>query len=242
MNDLLKLSGTIASSGKGKGIAVVVVGSIIDKLPPLGESYVLVADLTTPDLTPLLVRAEAIITDIGGLSSHTANISRELGIPCIVSTKYASKRINQGDLVEVDADNNIATWTPTPSQCTFCTKHPGLHILETEHFFAIYDGYPIRDGHLLVIPVRHIQRLIELTREEFNDLYTMIYKVDGHLTTQYGADGYNIGLNDGPAAGQTVPHLHFHVVPRQFGDIPDPRGGVRNFLPNPLIDYPMKIV
>jgi diadenosine tetraphosphate (Ap4A) HIT family hydrolase/phosphohistidine swiveling domain-containing protein len=240
MNNSRKLSGIVASSGKGKGLAVIVIGSVVQEAPPPGESYVVVADLTTPDLIPLMVHANAIVTDIGGLSSHAANVARELGIPCIVSTKYASKRINQDDLVEVDADNNIVTWIPVPSRCILCTKHPASQVLKTEHFRAIYDGYPVRDGHLLVIPRRHIQRLVELTQEEFTNLYLMIHQADEFLRVQYRADGYNIGLNNGEAAGQTVPHLHFHIVPRQNGDVPDPRGGIRNFLPNPQTEYPLK--
>jgi diadenosine tetraphosphate (Ap4A) HIT family hydrolase len=80
--------------------------------------------------------------------------------------------------------------------------------------------------------------LIELLEDEFSDLFTMMHRVDELLKTRYDADAYNLGLNDEPAAGQTVPHLHFHVVPRQTGDVENPRGGIRNFLPNPLTDYP----
>jgi diadenosine tetraphosphate (Ap4A) HIT family hydrolase len=66
----------------------------------------------------------------------------------------------------------------------------------------------------------------------------MIGKVDRMMKEKHGADSFNLGLNDGPAAGQTVPHLHLHVVPRKTGDVTHPRGGIRNFLPDPLVEYP----
>ncbi|ETR72126.1 MAG: hypothetical protein OMM_07700 [Candidatus Magnetoglobus multicellularis str. Araruama] len=96
--------------GSGKGKALVLSENNISKSLSFEKPYVLIAKLTTPDITPLLIKAEAIVTDIGGLSSHAANIARELGIPCIVDTKHASTTINQGDYVEVNADKNIVSW------------------------------------------------------------------------------------------------------------------------------------
>lgn len=110
MSNQRRLSGIVASSGKGEGKAVIIAGGNIQQPLRIEKPYVLVADLTTPDLIPFVVEAEAIITDIGGLSSHAANIARELGIPCIVATKYASEYIKWGDFVKVDADNNVLTW------------------------------------------------------------------------------------------------------------------------------------
>jgi diadenosine tetraphosphate (Ap4A) HIT family hydrolase len=103
---------------------------------------------------------------------------------------------------------------------------------------VVYDDYPLREGHVLLIPKRHVEQIIHLTREEFCDLYVCIEEMVTRLLVDFGADGYNIGINCGEAAGQTVPHLHIHVVPRRLGDVPNPRGGIRKFLPNPLTEYP----
>ncbi len=238
MSSSRHLSGIVASEGKASGAAVLSIKGVVQNLPQPGRPYVIVSDLTTPDLVPLMVDAAAIVTDIGGLSSHAANIARELGIPCIVSTKRATALINQYDLVCVDTEHNTVTWELCLDQCILCSKHPALRIFQTPHFFAIYDSYPVRAGHLLIVPERHIGRFSELSRKEAIDLQLAIQKGIRLLEDEFAADGCNIGVNDGPAAGQTIPHLHFHVIPRHWRDVSDPRGGIRNFLPDPLFNYP----
>lgn len=235
------LEGLAAGRGKGSGNAVIVINSEVQIQPKGQDAYVVIADLTTPDLTPLLVDAQGIVTDIGGLSSHAANISRELGIPCVVSTQFGTKRINQGDFVEVDGDNGIVAYT-IRTECVFCDKHPRSHVLETSNFFALYDGFPVREGHLLLIPKRHIETFMELTEEEFHDLFQILQQADRFLRLNHGAEGYNIGINNGIVAGQTISHLHIHVIPRKKGDVAEPKGGIRNFLPNPLTEYPVEIL
>jgi len=231
------LSGIVTWPGKGEGIAVLAVHGKTSDMPKTG-TYVLVADSLTSNLDNLITNAKALVTDSEDFDSYASTISRENNIPCIISTRYATKRINPGDLIQVNADKNIVTWNRNTSNCVFCEKHPVVFVLSTKFFYAIYDGYPVREGHLLVIPFRHIQFLVDLTRDEFLDLYSMLGLVDQLISKTFNADGYNLGLNDGPAAGQTIPHLHFHIVPRKHGDVPNPRGGIRNFLPNPLVEYP----
>ncbi len=123
------------------------------------------------------------------------------------------------------------------NDCLFCRKYLS-RIFESKYFFVIYDDFPLREGHILIIPLRHIQHLTLLTRAEFNDLYTVIQEMIEQIKEKYGADGYNLGINDGEAAGQTIPHLHIHIIPRHAGDVANPRGGIRKFLPNPLMEYP----
>lgn len=104
--------------------------------------------------------------------------------------------------------------------------------VETDSVVAFEDAYPCAPGHILVIPRRHVSRLADLTATESGDLW------QAALLLLHGApaDAFTVGINDGPAAGQTVPHVHLHLIPRSEGDVPDPRGGIRWVLPE-TADY-----
>jgi diadenosine tetraphosphate (Ap4A) HIT family hydrolase len=86
-------------------------------------------------------------------------------------------------------------------------------------------------GHTLIIPKKHVGSFFEITDEERADLLVLLNKAKVVIQEEFNPDGYNIGINDGPAAGQTVPHLHLHLIPRYKGDRNDPRGGVRWIIP-----------
>jgi len=115
--------------------------------------------------------------------------------------------------------------------CPFCCLEKSRIILENEFAAALPDGYPIADGHTLVVPKRHVASLFELSEEEQAAVWTLVAQVRGKLVAEIRPDGFNVGLNEGAAAGQTVMHAHVHVIPRRRGDTDDPRGGVRWILP-----------
>jgi diadenosine tetraphosphate (Ap4A) HIT family hydrolase len=92
---------------------------------------------------------------------------------------------------------------------------------------ALFDGFPISEGHALVVPKRHVASFFDLSLEEQSAVWVMVAQVGAELSSRFCVKDLNIGLNDGPAAGQTVAHAHIHVIPRRPGDVPDPRGGVR---------------
>ena len=96
---------------------------------------------------------------------------------------------------------------------------------------ALHDGFPVSPGHTLVVPRRHVGSLFDLAPEEQQDIWALVARVRERLNADHQVDGFNVGLNDGPAAGQTVLHAHVHVIPRYEGDLPDPRGGVRWVIP-----------
>jgi diadenosine tetraphosphate (Ap4A) HIT family hydrolase len=121
--------------------------------------------------------------------------------------------------------------------CVLCGKY-AQRIYETTYFFAILDDFPLRRGHTLLIPRWHIERLTDLSVEEFSDLSRILQVMVKRIKVDLGADDYNLGVNCGEAAGQTLSHLHIHLIPRYAGDVDDPRGGIRKFLPNPLTEYP----
>lgn len=116
--------------------------------------------------------------------------------------------------------------------CPFCTLEPTRIIASNSYALALLDGFPISPGHSLIIPKQHITSFFESTRDVQNALFDLLEEVKTELQNRYNPDGYNIGINDGAAAGQTVMHLHIHLIPRYAGDQSDPRGGVRWIFPD----------
>ena len=114
----------------------------------------------------------------------------------------------------------------------FLTRPATDRIAENALAFAIRDGFPVSPGHTLVVPKRLVPTWFDATREEQHALLDLVDLVKAHLDAEFHPDGYNIGWNAGAAAGQTVMHLHIHVIQRYLGDMPDPRGGVRHVIPS----------
>ena len=119
--------------------------------------------------------------------------------------------------------------------CPFCGGEG--EVLGNELTFAKYDAFPVSPGHLLVIPRRHAADWFDLTDEEQASIFSLISEAKGMLDTEFSPDGYNIGINCGEAAGQTVFHVHVHLIPRYAGDVENPRGGVRGVIASKR-DYP----
>ena len=105
-------------------------------------------------------------------------------------------------------------------------------IIENEVGFVILDGFPVSKGHCLVIPKRVYADYFESTDEEIIGLQKLVIETKSYLDKNYNPDGYNVGLNCGEVSGQTVLHVHIHVIPRYAGDMENPRGGVRGVIPS----------
>jgi diadenosine tetraphosphate (Ap4A) HIT family hydrolase len=103
---------------------------------------------------------------------------------------------------------------------------------------VIRDAFPISPGHTLIIPKRHIGSFFDLEADERAELLALLCQAKVVADKEFSPQGYNIGINDGAAAGQTVPHLHLHLIPRFEGDLPDPRGGVRWVIPEKAKYWP----
>lgn len=113
--------------------------------------------------------------------------------------------------------------------CPFCEV--AAPVLESALAVALEDGYPVAPGHLLVVTRRHVARYRQASPAERRALWELADQAMDHLDRTRSPAGYNLGVNIGAAAGQTVPHLHLHVIPRYAGDMDDPRGGVRGVIP-----------
>jgi diadenosine tetraphosphate (Ap4A) HIT family hydrolase len=119
--------------------------------------------------------------------------------------------------------------------CPFCQLNNQQIIFQDELVISFRDGFPISPGHTLIIPKRHTPSFFELTELEHKSLLYALHIMKKKLDQDFTPDGYNIGINDGLAAGQTVMHLHVHLIPRYTGDCTDPRGGVRWIFPEKAV-------
>jgi diadenosine tetraphosphate (Ap4A) HIT family hydrolase len=119
-----------------------------------------------------------------------------------------------------------------PRECPFCALP--LERIERQNALALalFDAYPVSDGHALVIPRRHVASAGDLTEAEVTAIWQLLQEMREVVRQRHRPDAFNIGVNDGPVAGQTVNHAHFHLIPRYGGDRADPRGGVRWVLPD----------
>lgn len=121
-------------------------------------------------------------------------------------------------------------------KCLFCNYDRAHHICENEYAFAIFDSFPVNRGHVLVIAKRHFESFFEASQEEIEGIYSLIKEVKERVDWDYNPQGYNIGINIGKAAGQTIHHMHIHIIPRYEGDVDNPHGGIRN-LKKALVEY-----
>ncbi len=115
--------------------------------------------------------------------------------------------------------------------CVFCQLDKDI-IYENEHMVLVYDQYPVNDGHILIISKRHVASFFELTPQEKKALDKGLSYGKQLLDQTHHPSGYNIGINVGEDAGQTIFHLHVHLIPRYKDDVAEPRGGVRGVIPN----------
>jgi diadenosine tetraphosphate (Ap4A) HIT family hydrolase len=116
------------------------------------------------------------------------------------------------------------------SDCPFCCL-PAERIIDSNaHALAIRDAFPVSPGHTLIIVRRHDAGFFDLSPEEWAAVYELLQRMKGLLDSSHRPAGYNVGVNVGQVAGQTIMHLHFHLIPRYSGDMHDPSGGIRNVL------------
>lgn len=115
--------------------------------------------------------------------------------------------------------------------CVFCCAERTKEIIaSTDLSLAFFDGFPVSPGHALIIPRRHVASFFDLTEEERTDMMSLLCRVKEMVAQRFHPDGYNIGVNVGEAAGQSVFHVHIHLIPRYIGDVPSPKGGVRGVI------------
>lgn len=113
--------------------------------------------------------------------------------------------------------------------CPFCNADAS--ILSNDLAYVRFDKNPVNPGHCLIIPYRHITDFFDTTEAERQAMLTLAEAARRLLERDYAPHGYNLGINVGSVSGQTIPHVHLHLIPRYAGDVPNPRGGVRGVIP-----------
>lgn len=117
--------------------------------------------------------------------------------------------------------------------CFFCTSINNKdYTLENDLAIARFDDFPVNPGHLEIIPKRHIKDWWETTQEEKLAIFKLLEDAKKLIDEKYHPDAYNIGMNLGEDAGQSIMHLHVHLIPRYKNDVENPRGGLRGIIPN----------
>lgn len=118
--------------------------------------------------------------------------------------------------------------------CPFCILAEENIVLKNELCYGLFDRYPVSKGHLLIIPFRHFDNYFDATREEKIAIIDLVDEAKKMIDEKFSPDAYNIGVNVGLLAGQSVMHLHVHIIPRYRGDMENPRGGVRGVVPRKM--------
>ena len=119
-------------------------------------------------------------------------------------------------------------------ECLFCdfpNPERNTIIVETELAYARWGNFPASEGHAEVVPKRHVESYFDLTDDELLAIYGLAKQVKEIVDAKYHPDAYNVGVNDGEAAGRTIHHCHIHLIPRYAGDVENPRGGIRHIIP-----------
>lgn len=118
-------------------------------------------------------------------------------------------------------------------ECIFCNLYPNREIIaQNDLALAFFDAFPVNPGHALIIPKRHVADYFDLTEDEVAAMQALLREVKAIVEKRFNTDGYNIGVNVNAAAGQSVFHVHMHLIPRYKGDVENPKGGVRGVIPS----------
>lgn len=115
--------------------------------------------------------------------------------------------------------------------CPFCNFEKAEVLYQNEHAIAFKDRFPVSKGHTLVVPKQHVASFFSLSPEVQQSIWAFVSEIRYHISVELHPDSFNIGINDGWAAGQTISHAHIHVIPRYKGDVNDPKGGIRWVIP-----------
>jgi diadenosine tetraphosphate (Ap4A) HIT family hydrolase len=208
----------------------IICNYVLNVLEPYDQAEVLmeVSALLKPGGKAFFAVRRDLTQD--GFRLHA--IHKEYTYQCTVRLPYSSVFCCDGfEIYQYQHFNRVAH--SAAKQCVFCHLPRRLEVIcESATCVAFFDGYPVSPGHALIIPKRHVASYFELTNHEREAMNVMMQFVKRKLDERFHPDGYNIGINVGQAAGQSVFHCHMHLIPRYSGDVENPKGGVRGVIPS----------
>ena len=142
------------------------------------------------------------------------------------------KRVFTNENCEIYEYQHYNQTTKIPTDCVFCGLDRGKELItETATAIAFLDSFPVNPGHTLIVPKRHVADYFELTIHEQRALWLVVSRCKMLIQKRFNPDGFNVGINVGETAGQSIFHVHIHLIPRYKGDVENPRGGVRGVIP-----------
>ncbi|BAY37722.1 hypothetical protein NIES2111_20620 [Nostoc sp. NIES-2111] len=149
---------------------------------------------------------------------------------CIVKLPFYSIYVDESrEIYEYSHYNNQRN---SSNYCIFCNPRKNLNLLtESATAYAMFDGYPVSKGHILVIPKRHVSNYFDLPLKEQSACWLMVNKVQKFLQAEFAPDGFNIGMNINKTAGQNIMHATIHIIPRYNGDAIGAKSGIRTVIP-----------
>ena len=203
---------------------------VLNVLEPYAQAEVMmnVSNLLKPHGTAYY----AVRRDLKEEGFRIHAIYKEYTYQCLVNLPFESiEKNNSYELYKYNHFNRLPR--QEDQRCPFCRLARRVEIIcETATCVAFYDGYPVSPGHALIIPKRHVANYFDLTNHEREAMNVMAQYVKQKIDSRFHPDGYNIGINVGKAAGQSVFHVHMHLIPRYKGDVENPKGGVRGVIPS----------
>lgn len=207
----------------------IICNYVLNVLEPYAQAEVMmnVTNLLQPDGTAYF----AVRRDLKEEGFRLHAIHRQYTYQCNVKLPFRSLECNSSyELYQYNHFNKLPR--EENRGCPFCCLARRVEVIcETATCVAFYDGYPVSPGHALIIPKRHVASYFDLTNHEREAMNIMLQFVKQKIDERFHPDGYNIGINVNEAAGQSVFHVHMHIIPRYKGDVPNPKGGVRGVIP-----------
>lgn len=214
---------------KGKFDTIICI-YVLNVLEPYAQAEVMmnVSNLLSPKGTAYF----AVRRDLKEEGFRLHAIYQEYTYQCNVRLPFLSLEHNSSyELYQYNHFNRLPR--KEGETCPFCRLSQKVEIIcETATCVAFYDGYPVSPGHALIIPKKHVASYFDLTNHEREAMNIMLQYVKQKIDERYHPDGYNIGINVNEAGGQSIFHVHMHLIPRYKGDVKNPKGGVRGVIPH----------